>query len=248
MKIPKIGLKIYNIYQDIENWKKFDTFELISSDRGFLFNRKKIAKAKKFLRGKNLSMHTQTTRIFGSKKFKIKDFEESELMVLKSEIILCKILGCKEFIFHLKPEKLTKKEEKSLKELLNFAKKNKVEMLYENSGHKYKNFLDILKKFPRLKCVLDLGHLNFAIGHKEIGIPLEKFINKIKDRIIYIHAHNNNGIIDEHKAINDGTLDWKYVLDMLNISRIRKIIIGCKTPRDIKKTKKALEKYLEQRK
>ena len=247
VKSIKIGLKTYDLYYKGKDKINFDTLELISSDKGLLFNSKKIARAKKFLENKNLSMHTQTTRIFGGKKLGLKNFEEIEIGVLKSEIILCKILGCKELIFHLKPENLTKKEEKILEEIISFGEKNGVETLYENIGHSGIIFLNTLKKIPKLKCVLDLGHLNIALGNKELGMPLEKFIDKIKERVVYIHAHNNHGHWDEHKTIDDGTLNWRYALDILDLSKVRKIIIEARTPKHILKTKKALEEYLKRK-
>ena len=53
---------------------------------------------------------------------------------LKKEIIACKILGIKELIVHLKQEKLNKKEEKMFKEIIDFAKKRNVEIIYESNN------------------------------------------------------------------------------------------------------------------
>ncbi len=75
-------------------------------------------------------------------------------------------------------------------------------------------------------------------------MELDDFLDKIKERVVYVHAHNNFGE-DEHRALDDGSLDWKAVLDKINLAKVRKIIIECRTPENIKKTKKALEKYLE---
>jgi len=204
-------------------------------------------KAKEFLKGKDLSMHSQTSRIFSCSNYGLKEFNIAELNVLKAEIILCKILGAKELIFHLKQEKLTKKEKEIFKEVLKFAKKNKIELIYESNGYFIgETCLDILKEFPKLGYNLDLGHLNTAIENKTLGLSLDKFISLIKNRVVYIHAHNNRGK-DTHESLDKGTLDWQYVLNMLNLSKIKKIILEVRIPKDIAKTKKLLENYLKKK-
>jgi sugar phosphate isomerase/epimerase len=121
-------------------------------------------------------------------------------------------------------------------------------MIYE-SNHKFysKTCLDVLNSFPRLNYNLDLGHLNTSIGCKTLGMDLNNFLDKIKSRVVYIHAHNNNGINDEHKSLDKGTLDWREVLNRLNIFKARKIIIEIKTKEDILNTKRLLEDYLRKR-
>ena len=104
--------------------------------------------------------------------------------------------------------------------------------------------MDFFDKFPEIKYNLDLGHLNVSVGNKTLGMSLDDFIEKVKDKIVYIHAHNNNGKEDEHTGLDNGTLDWKHVLDMLNLTRVKKIIIEVKRGSQIKKSKELLEAYL----
>ena len=225
--VPKIGLKTWNIYYKGKDKINFDTLEVMSSDINIGFSRNKLTKAKNFLKNIDVSMHTQTKRLFTSAN---PDLILMELNILKKEIIACKILGIKELIVHLKQEKLNKKEEKMFKEIIDFAKKRNVEIIYESNNTFYgETAINILKKFPKLKYNLDLGHLNTAIGNKTLGFELEEFISLVKDRIIYLHAHNNDGKKDEHKSLDSGTLDWKNVLDMIDFKKVRKIIIEVKT-------------------
>jgi len=247
--LPKIGLKTANIFYGGKDKVDFEVLEITTKDPKLTFNIKKILNIKEYLEGKDLSMHTQTSRIFNCNDYKIHSFNEAELDVLKAEIIVSKILGIKEFIFHLKQGKLTKQEKEKLQEIFDFAKKNKVEMIYESNQKFYsETCLDVLDSFSKLKYNLDLGHLNTAIGNKTLGMDLSKFIDKIKSRVIYVHAHNNNGIDDEHKSLEKGTLDWKFVLNKLDLSKIRKIIMEVRTTEDILNTKKLLEDYLKQKK
>jgi|TARA_Y100000310_G_C20482180_1_gene715209 sugar phosphate isomerase/epimerase len=247
--VPKIGLKTANIFYEGKDKVDFEVLEITTKDPKLTFNIKKVLNIKKYLEGKDLSMHTQTSRIFSCNNYKIHSFNEAELDVLKAEIIVSKILGIKEFIFHLKQEKLTKQEKEKLQKIFDFAEKNKVEMIYESNQKFYsETCLDVLDSFPKLKYNLDLGHLNTAIGNKTLRMDLSEFIDNIKSRVVYVHAHNNNGIDDEHKSLEKGTLDWKFVLDKLDLSKIRKIIMEVRTTEDILNTKNLLEDYLKDKK
>lgn len=244
--LPKIGLKTTNIFYKGNDKIDFQTLEITTKDPSFTFNIKKILNIKEYLKGKDLSIHTQTSRIFSCNNYKTPIFNEAELNIIKAELIVSKILGIKEFIFHLKQEKLTQQEKTKLKKTFEFSKKNKVEMIYESNKNFYsQTTLDVLDSFPKLKYNLDLGHLNTAIGNKTLGMKLEGFIDKIKSRVIYIHAHNNNGIQDQHQSLEKGTLNWKQVLDKLNMSKIKKTIIEVKTTQDILNTQKLLQDYLK---
>ena len=67
----------------------------------------------------------------------------------------------------------------------------------------------------RLKVCLDIGH-----AHANSVMPVEKWIEKLGDRIAYYHLHNNHGKQnisdhndDEHLGICHGTIDIAKVLE-----------------------------------
>jgi len=248
IKKPKIGLKADPTYFDWHKDLGYQVLEIGSKDPSLKLNIIKILDSKRVLEGKELSMHTQTSRVFSCKGHGVPEFSYAEIKMLEVEIILCKILGIKELIFHLKVEKLNEEEAKILKKLFSFAKKNGVEMLFEsNSKFIGENTLDVLRIFPKLRYNLDLGHLNVGIGTGDLGMEVDDFLDKVKSRVVYIHAHGNNGLKDEHKGLDEGTLDWKHVLDRLDLSKVRKIIMEIRTPEAVARAKKLLEDYLENR-
>jgi sugar phosphate isomerase/epimerase len=53
--------------------------------------------------------------------------------------------------------------------------------------------------------VLDVGHANTV--HE-----VDEFLEKLGPRITHIHAHDNDGSFDRHRAIGEGTIDWNIVL------------------------------------
>ncbi len=238
----KIGLKTRDIFY--KDSKKIDmkVLEIISNDKNFGFRKENLDKIKQELKGKDLSMHTQTNMVF---TYREKTLQEMEMSILKTEIFACKYLGCKELIVHLKQDKLTTQEIKFFSEVLKISKKNKIEIIYEvNENFNGKNFLYNLEKFPQLKVNMDLCHLAMAVKNKTLNMDLDEFLRKIKKRIIYIHASGYNGK-EGHLGLNKSEFDWKNVLNKLDLNKIKKIIIELHKLDDFRETKKQIEKYLK---
>ena len=63
----------------------------------------------------------------------------------------------------------------------------------------------------------DSGH-----GHRD-GVGLEQLMS-MKDRLISVHLHDNNGKADEHKLPFTGTIDWERVVAILSASTYTKCI------------------------
>ncbi len=67
--------------------------------------------------------------------------------------------------------------------------------------------------------------MTFDIGHAHIGDLIDDFVSKLSDRFITIHAHDNNGMRDEHLGIGDGSIDWDGFTDQLMALDFRGIFI-----------------------
>lgn len=241
--IPKIGLKVNDILYKGEDKILFKTLEITSRDKSFFFNKMRIDHLLENIKGIDLSMHSQLKRTFSSSN---KEFNQMEVNILKAEIIACKYLHVKELIVHFRDKKLENNQIKLVKELINFAKKNKVELIYESNGKfKAEVCFDFFRHFPSVRYNLDLGHFNTAVCNKTLGMNYLEFIKKIRDKIIYIHAHNNGGEEDEHISLDKGSLDWKEILDLINLKKVRKIIIEARGIDNIKETQNSLENYLK---
>jgi len=247
--IPKIGIKSYDLLSDKEDkLKEFNVLEITTRDKAIAFHSAVLKDLRKNLKNRDLSVHSQTGRVFMEREEGVEEFKKAEIWILKAEIILARLINAKELIFHLKEKPLNNEEKEKLKEIIRFANEKGVEMLYEsNPFFKGETALRVLEDFPELKYNFDLGHLNTSIESGNLRMPLKVFLNKIKDRTVYIHAHNNYGLKDEHLSLNKGTLDWKYVLDKFDLSKIKKIIIEAYLFEDIIETKNVLENYLKNR-
>jgi sugar phosphate isomerase/epimerase len=240
---PKIGVS--GKISPGHGWSKrlgdseFDTIEIHSIHNRFSFNQKTIHAIKKNIGHKDLSFHTATMMIF----HKEDKFTKAELAHLKAEIKFSELLNIKEIIFHLNTKPLRENQIKDFQEVIDYANKKNVELIYEGNSHMNENTIySILMQFPKLNFNLDLGHFNISVNKGLIKDPLE-FIERLKDRIVYVHAHNNDGNHDSHLAINQGTLDYKDTLSRLNNEILKKVIIEVKDIEHARISYKLLNKF-----
>ena len=76
-----------------------------------------------------------------------------------------------------------------------------IENVLDKSPYLLKEIIDNVG-CDNLKICLDIGHVNAYSN-----IDIYEWIEVLQDRIGHVHIHNNNKIKDEHKGINNGTLD-----------------------------------------
>lgn len=70
--------------------------------------------------------------------------------------------------------------------------------LFDSAGYE-SLFLDR----PQLKSIIDIGHAHMN------GMELEGFLDRQSKRVEAYHFHNNNGVLDQHQRMADGTFDFK---------------------------------------
>jgi len=237
----------------VENLKEFsfedypfDGYEFKTFGKGFSPNIILLIKLKEMFKGKELSLHSQLSRIFSSREKGFQEFSEAEMHILKSEIIISKIIGVKQINFHMKETEFTDDETKKFNEIIDFANKNGIEMIYENHVCSEEVIFRVLKNFPRIQFCLDIGHLNVAIHTGKFKMNLHEFLEKVKSRLVHIHAHNNYGEKDEHNSLDEGNFNWKNVLDYLGKNHLKKVIIESNKKEDILKSKKLLLDYFKE--
>jgi sugar phosphate isomerase/epimerase len=225
---PKIGVS--GKISPGPGWSKrlgeseFNTIEIHSIHNRFSFNQRAINAIKENIGHKDLSFHTATMMIF----HKEDKFTQAELAHLKAEIKFAELLNIKEIVFHLNTKPLREQQVKDFQKIINYAQEKNIELLYEGNSHMDEQTIySILMRFPKLNFNLDLGHFNISASKGLIKDP-EEFIKRLKDRIVYVHAHNNDGKKDTHLAIDQGTLDYENILSKLNLKILKKIIIEVK--------------------
>jgi sugar phosphate isomerase/epimerase len=105
---------------------------------------------------------------------------------------------------------------KSLREIVNQAKKYKLDVMLENvplsNGiHNVDEFKYIIDNVDMLFVHLDIPHA-FTSGGMASVID---YINTFRDKIIHIHWHDNHGQKDEHLPIGDGFIDHQEAVKAL---------------------------------
>ncbi len=201
-----------------------------------------LEKVKRYLRNIEVSLHSATTGLFQG----LESFTQAELATLQAEVDVARFLGAHEVVFHLNARALAHDGHKEcLARVIDYAKENGVDLIYESDTVlRADDTCHVLESFPGLGYALDLGHLNNGYSRHLLGCEFDEFVTRVRDRVVYIHANNNCGTVDEHKGLRDGTLDWRRVLDMLDMHRIRKIIIEVRSMEYLEDTQDELRDYL----
>jgi sugar phosphate isomerase/epimerase len=111
----------------------------------------------------------------------------------------------------------------------------------EAIGEKAEELIDIIKevKARNVGVTFDVGHANTT------GDPAE-FATKVAPYVVNIHLHDNDGSLDQHLIIGEGSIDF---LRILNIFRKRgysgPLVLEYFDPASLMKAKKELQKLLK---
>lgn len=136
----------------------------------------------------------------------------------------------------------------SIVTLSDYAKSNGVKAVLENMSPKPWNTLKSLMSTPDefqrfFKSAKPGMMINFDVGHAHLGDLEFGFIEKLSDRFLAIHCHDNNGVTDDHLNIGEGNIEWDEVCRNLSAKRFRGIytVEAVKKPRNsIKKLKRII--------
>ena len=69
-----------------------------------------------------------------------------------------------------------------------------------------------------LSVVKDLSAC-FDVGHANIAYDAIVHAQKLKEKIFYVHIHDNHGVWDEHLSLGDGVAPWQEVIEILGERR-----------------------------
>ncbi|MDR1992103.1 MAG: sugar phosphate isomerase/epimerase [Nitrososphaerota archaeon] len=97
----------------------------------------------------------------------------------------------------------------SIEQLYAQAENFGVNIALENLPGKYWFLMSTPEEFHRMykKTNLPIG-ITLDLGHANLEGQIQPFINELADKIIHIHASNNDGNSDQHNGVADGTIDY----------------------------------------
>jgi sugar phosphate isomerase/epimerase len=137
-----------------------------------------------------------------------------------------------------------KQNNQSIQELCVLAEELGLNIALENLPAKYYFFMSKAEDFTRfyretnlpVGIVMDLGHAN-------LEEQIQPFFNMLTDKIVHIHASDNDGIEDLHLGIGRGKIDYNWFAQTLHkIGYDKSVIIESITnvPDSIRKLKQFL--------
>mgnify|MGYP001252837128 CR=1 FL=1 len=212
MQIGYVNHPRKNIYKEIR-WvgeNKFDFIDLfLEPDKAepHLINASEV---KKIITDYNLGCigHTAYYLPIGSP---LKKLRNAAIDIAKEYLDFFAEIKCPKMTVHadwangmFKPEESVKFQIDTLNQISDYAKNNKIILMYESvtTGNDNKdNIKKILDKIHLLKFHADIGHLNLC-GR----IPLD-YIKFFKNKLEHIHLHDNNGMMDLHLPLGTGNIN-----------------------------------------
>jgi len=115
---------------------------------------------------------------------------------------------------------------KTTRLLIKMANDYGVKIAIENVPEPYPFLMKSVEDLTRLyeEVNEDMG-LVFDVGHANLNRQIERFLTVFADKIVHIHAHDNDGKDDQHLGIGHGTIDWKNVANLLKKVSYDKTVI-----------------------
>lgn len=172
---------------------------------------------------------------------------------LKQSMTYANVLDAKLWVFHpgaktgiaqFYPGADWKQNNESIRELYQTAEEYGVNIALENLPAKYYFFMSTPEEFVRFyrETNLPIG-IVMDIGHANLEGQIEPFFNMLADKIVHIHASDNDGSDDQHLGIGQGKIDYKWFQQTLKkMGYDKSVIIESMTnvPESIQKLKQLL--------
>ncbi len=114
----------------------------------------------------------------------------------------------------------------SVRKILKFGRERGVVVAIENCPEPFGFLLKNVEQFSRFFNELgeEIG-LVLDVGHSNINNQTHDFVKAFGEKIVHIHAHDNNGNHDYHLGVGYGTVDWKKFADDIKKTQFQGLII-----------------------
>ena len=132
----------------------------------------------------------------------------------------------------------------SIQQIYAAAEEYGVNIALENLPAKYWFLMNTPEEFMRMykETNLPVG-ITMDLGHANLEGQIQPFFNLLADKIVHIHASDNDGTDDQHNGIGDGNIDWNWFSQTLQkIGYDKNIVIESMTnvPQSLQKLKQLL--------
>jgi len=132
----------------------------------------------------------------------------------------------------------------SIELLYDKAEEYGINVALENLPAKYWFLMNTPEDFKKMyrETGLPIG-VAMDLGHANLEGQIQPFFNQLADKIVHIHASNNDGSDDQHFGVEDGNIDYNWFTETLKkIGYDRTVIVESmhKVPQSIQKLKRLL--------
>lgn len=119
-----------------------------------------------------------------------------------------------------------------------------INIALENLPGKYWFLMSTPQEFMRLykETNLPIG-ITLDLGHANLEGQIKPFVELLADKIVHVHASNNDGSDDQHNGVEDGNIDYAWFADSFKkIGYDKRVIVESmrKVPESIAKLKQLL--------
>ena len=98
----------------------------------------------------------------------------------------------------------------SVRTLLALGRKYDVRIAIENIPEIFPSLLKSVNDFSKFYEELGEGiGMVLDVGHANVNSQTEEFMDKFGDKIVHIHASDNDGKQDSHLGIGEGSVNWQ---------------------------------------
>jgi sugar phosphate isomerase/epimerase len=132
----------------------------------------------------------------------------------------------------------------SIEQIYAKAEEYGMNIALENLPAKYWFLMNTPEEFQKMykETNLPIG-ITLDLGHANLEGQIQPFFNKLADKIVHIHASNNDGSEDQHFGVEDGNIDYNWLAETLEkIGYDKSVIVESmhKVPESIQKLKHLL--------
>ncbi|MEM3088264.1 MAG: sugar phosphate isomerase/epimerase family protein [Candidatus Bathyarchaeia archaeon] len=127
----------------------------------------------------------------------------------------------------LHPGKDLKVQLASVQELLKIADDLGVSISIENMPEPSMMILKRVEDFEMFyhEAAVEDVSIAFDVGHANTVGQVHDFLERLHEKIVHIHVHDNRGVMDEHLPIGKGTVDWVSIISFLRREHFDGLII-----------------------
>ena len=134
--------------------------------------------------------------------------------------------GAKTGISQFYPDEDWKQNNRSIQEIYKTSEEYGLNVALENLPAKYYFFMSKPEEFLRFyrETSLPVG-IALDLGHANLEGQVEPFFNLLSDRIVHIHASDNEGCDDQHLGIGRGKIDYGWFKETIDKLGYEKMVI-----------------------